>query len=315
MIGDVTGLELRLLDYFRTLCKELNFTRASEVLGISQPTLSHQIRLLEDRLETQLFHRIGKKVHMSQSGYILLEHTEKVFGELEQVTIKVQELQGLNRGKIAIGCSGNHLVTASVMAFHKHYSEIEISVFDSSTESIIEAVLNNQLDVGVVFKSSSDKRIKMLHLFDDELCLVVSSKHRLNDKKTILLDELQSIDLALLPQNFYIRKLIDSYCHQKGFIVKPKLELSQIEPLRYFVLDHMTATILPKSYLLLIADPELRIIPITNPTHREPISIVFREESFSDPTVNAFISHLKEDYLKLEASNFNRYEAFNFNSN
>ena len=50
MIGDVTGLELRLLDYFRTLCKELNFTRASEVLGISQPTLSHQIRLLEDRL-------------------------------------------------------------------------------------------------------------------------------------------------------------------------------------------------------------------------------------------------------------------------
>ena len=64
MIGDVTGLELRLLDYFRTLCKELNFTRASEVLGISQPTLSHQIRLLEDRLETQLFHRIGKKVHM-----------------------------------------------------------------------------------------------------------------------------------------------------------------------------------------------------------------------------------------------------------
>ena len=52
-------------------------------------------------------------MYISQSGYILLEHTEKVFGELEQATIKVQELKGLNRGKIAIGCSGNHLVTAS----------------------------------------------------------------------------------------------------------------------------------------------------------------------------------------------------------
>ena len=77
----------------------------------------------------------------------------------------------------------------------------------------------------------------------------------------------------------------------------------------------MTATILPKSYLLLIADPELRIIPITNPPLPIPIRIVYREESFSDPTINAFISHLKEDYLKLESFNFNRYEAFNFNSN
>lgn len=314
MIGDITGLELRLLEYFRTLCKELNFTRASEVLGISQPTLSHQIRLLEGRLGTQLFHRIGKKLYISQAGYILQEHTEKVFYELEQVTNKVQELHGLNRGKISIGCSGNHLVTPSIMAFHKHYPEIEVSIFDSSTANIIEAVLNNQLDIGVVFMSFPPvKRLKMMHLFDDELCLVVSSQHRLNEQKTISLLELQSIDLALLPQSFNIRKLIDSYCHQKGFILKPKLELSHMEPLRYFVLDHMTATILPKSYLLLIADPELRIIPIINPTHREPIGIVYREESFSNPTINKFRSHLKEDYLKLEASNFNR-EVFNFNS-
>ena len=315
MIGDITGLELRLLDYFRTLCKELNFTRASEVLGISQPTLSNQIKLLEDRLGTLLFHRIGKKVYISQSGYILLEHTEKVFGELEQVTIKVQELQGLNRGKIAIGCSGNHLVTPSVMAFHKKHSDIEVSVFDSSTENLTEAVLNNQLDLAVVFMTIPEKRLKIIHLFDDELCLVVSSQHRLNDQKTISLNEIQSIDLALLPQSLYIRKLIDSYCHQKGFIVKPKLELSQLESLRYFVLDHMTAAILPKSYLLLVSDPEHRIISITNPPLPIPIRIIYREESFSDPTINAFIRHLKEDYLKLESFNFNRFEAFNFNSN
>jgi LysR family transcriptional regulator, cyn operon transcriptional activator len=304
MIGDLTGLELRLLEYFRTLCKELNFTRAAEVLRISQPTLSHQIKLLEDRLGTQLFHRIGKKVHISQSGYILLEHAEKVFYELEQATIKVQELQGLTRGKISIGCAGNHLVTPSVMKFHKHYPEIEFSIFDSSTENIIEAVLKNQLDIGVVFSPSPpEQRLKTMHLFDEELCLVVSSQHKLNEQKTISLNEIQSLGLALLPKGFFIRQLIDSYCQQKGFILKPKLELTHLESLRYFVYDHETATILPKSYLLLVSDLEHRIISIVNPSHRESIGVVFREESFSDPTINAFIRHLKEDYLKMEAFN------------
>src|SRR4051812_37770212 len=104
-------MEIQLLEYFMAICESLHFTKAAEKLRISQPTLSHQIKLLEDRLGTPLFERVGKKVFITQAGKCLLEHSERIFFELDQVDIKIKEIRGLQRGKLTIGCSGTHLLT------------------------------------------------------------------------------------------------------------------------------------------------------------------------------------------------------------
>lgn len=81
-------MEFRLLQYFAILSQELHFTKAAEKLGITQPTLSQQIRLLENSLDTVLFRRMGKKIELTESGEILLEHVKKFFLKLIKQKLK-----------------------------------------------------------------------------------------------------------------------------------------------------------------------------------------------------------------------------------
>ncbi|MDF2718696.1 MAG: transcriptional regulator, LysR family [Paenibacillus sp.] len=121
-------MELRHLEYFMTMCQELHFTRASEKLGISQPTLSQQIRALELESDTLLFDRVGKKVIVTEAGKILYRHCVRMFDELGQAQTAIRELKGLRRGEIRIGSSGNHMLINSIISFHQSYPGIQINV-------------------------------------------------------------------------------------------------------------------------------------------------------------------------------------------
>lgn len=179
--------------------------------GISQPTLSHQIRLLEDRLNTRLFQRIGKKVYVTQTGQILLIPSRRVFYELDQATTEIRELQGLLRGKLSIGCSGNHILS-TILSFHQQYPGTELSIMDSRTEDIMDALLNNHLYLGVVFLSNEDERLEYIPLFDEQFLLVVSVNHELADLPSIPCEHLKSIPLALAPETYRICRFLEDEC-------------------------------------------------------------------------------------------------------
>lgn len=121
-------MEHRLLTYFLMVCEELHFTCAAERLSISQPTISHQIQLLEHQVGMPLFTFIGKKIYLSEAGQILRNHALNAFQELDQARVAIGELRGMKRGRLRIGCAGNHLLLPAIAAFHRRYPEIEISV-------------------------------------------------------------------------------------------------------------------------------------------------------------------------------------------
>jgi len=86
-------MELKQLEYFMAVCKELHFTRAAEKLGIAQPSLSQQIRLIEHEIGTPLFDRLGKKIAITEAGKILQQYSYNVFHELLQAQSAISELQ------------------------------------------------------------------------------------------------------------------------------------------------------------------------------------------------------------------------------
>ena len=184
-------MELRLLEYFLAVCEELHFTKAAEKLRISQPTLSQQIQILESRLGTKLFKRVGKKVYISDSGKILLEHTLRIFNEVEQAQVKINELEGLKRGNLTIGCSGNHLLAKSIISFHKQYPDIKLSILEMPTEETKLRLLNNQLDIGIVFLPLQDDKLNVIPLFIEEFFLIVSVEHELSNKTFVKLENLK----------------------------------------------------------------------------------------------------------------------------
>ncbi|CAM2858901.1 LysR substrate-binding domain-containing protein [Paenibacillus sediminis] len=289
-------MEHRLLEYFLAVSEELHFTKAAEKLGISQPTLSQQIRLLEEELGTPLFQRVGKKNYLTQAGQILLNHTYRVFNELEQAKAEINGLKGMQRGKLSIGCSGNHLLTNSIISFHKEYPGIELSVIELATEETREGLLNNRLDLGVVFLPLKDEQLESIPLYQEELVLVVSHEHELAAEKSIKLEFLKDIPVILLPKKFLVRKMIDFYCNEIGVKLKPILEMSTLESLLQMATHNFGATVVPRSYMQNNQNNQVQLIPIVDPIPQKQIGVVYHKDTYMSSAINAFIHHLTRNF-------------------
>ncbi|WP_410768488.1 LysR family transcriptional regulator [Fontibacillus sp. BL9] len=285
-------MEHRLLDYFLAVAEELHFTKAAEKLGITQPTLSHQIRLLEQEVGTPLFHRSGKRIHLTQPGIILMEHARRVFHELEQAKLEIGELAGLKRGRLRIGCSGNHLITHALISFHHEYPGIDLNVIELATDETHEGLLGNHLDLGVVFLPLEDEQFVSLPLFDEELALIVSRDHALASSLSVELKQLDSLPLVLFQPKFLVRQMIDAACESAGLSLKPVMELSTMESQIQMVAHRVGGTILPASYANALRNPDVAVIPFVQPAPRKKVGLVYRKNMFLDNTIQAFINHL-----------------------
>lgn len=266
-------MEHRLLEYFIAVGEDLHFTRAAERLGISQPTLSHQIRLLEQELGTALISRIGKKNYLTQAGSILLEHARRVVYEVEQAKLEIGQISGVQRGHLRIGCSGNHLLENKLISFHRQHPGIELTVLELATEETRAGLLANQLDLGVVFLPLQDEQIVSRPLYDEELVLAVSNLHAYAELPEVTLEQVARLPLVLFPPKFYVRQLLDTACADQGIEIRPVMELSTMESQVQMVHHHVGGTVLPSSYARTLTGTNRRggiaVVPLAEPVPRK----------------------------------------------
>ena len=289
-------MEHRLLEYFIAVAEELHFTRAAERLGITQPTLSHQIRLLEQELGTPLIQRTGKRNYMTQAGEILLEHARRAVYELEQAKRQIKQLSGLQQGQLRIGCSGNHLLESKLVSFHQQYPGIGLTVLELATEETYSGLMNNQLDLGVVFLPLQDEQIVTQPLYDEELVLVVSDRHPFARLTEVPVSQLTELPLVLFPPKFFVRQLLDASCAAGGVVLKPIMELSTMESQVHMVRHQAGGTVLPSSYADTLIGASLgsgvAVVPFSEPTPRKKVGLVYRKSTSMDFALQAFIEHL-----------------------
>lgn len=285
-------MEHRLLEYFVAVSEELHFTKAADKLNISQPTLSQQIRLLEQELGTPLFHRSGKKNFLTQAGQILLEHTRRVFHELDQAKLEINELAGVKRGKLTIGCSGNHLLLNTLITFHRQFPGVELTITELATAETCEGLLNNKLDLGIVFLPLRHEQLVSTPLYDEELVLVVSSLHPFSGLQQIQLAQLSEIPLILFPHKFLVRQMLDTACTGIGTTLHPIMELSTMESQWQMAAHNIGGTVLPASYAATLRDTRITMIPLAEPTPRQSVGFVHRKDMYIDSVIGAFIDHL-----------------------
>ncbi|ASB90740.1 Hydrogen peroxide-inducible protein activator [Bacillus sonorensis] len=212
-------MELKQLEYFMTLCRELHFTRAAEKLGIAQPSLSQQIRLLEHEIGMPLFDRTGKRTAMTEAGKILLHHSYHIFHELSQARAAISELQGLKRGNLKIGALltvVSYLLPQTVIEFHRSHPNIKLSVLGMRTGDIYHGLLQNELDLGIVCLPVEHDDIEAIPFFKQPLALAAPKHHPIAKEPFVTLDMLKEIDSILLPDTYFLRQLINEQCRALG---------------------------------------------------------------------------------------------------
>ncbi|WP_085992237.1 LysR family transcriptional regulator [Oceanobacillus senegalensis] len=290
-------MELRQLEYFMAVSKELHFTRAAEKLNIAQPTLSQQIKSLEDEVGIPLFDRIGKKTALTEAGNILLRHSQRVFYELEQAQARLRDLNGLQRGKLTIGSlltCVNYLLPPAILTFKRLYPNIELSVLGLRSGDIKKGLLENDLDLGITFLPIEEEEFEFIPLFTEELSLAVPLDHPFAQMNKVEMKELKNVPIILLPENYFLRQLVDTYCTEIGITLEPSLEMTTLESLIHMVSEGIGVTILPAPYLDNLKNNQIVNVKLMNPTPKRKIGFVFRKDKFMCTATRAFIDQVTE---------------------
>lgn len=290
-------MELRQLEYFLAVCHELNFTRASEKLNISQPSLSQQIKNLEEELGIPLFDRIGKKIAITEAGEILQAHCYRVFHELEQAKAALRDLNGLQRGELRIGSEVTELtplLSPVILHYKRIYPNINLSVHGKRTEDICKSLLENELDFGVVYFPIAHEELEAIPLFSEELSLAVPSNHYFARKEAVDFTQLKDQPLISQPEDYFLRKHIDKYAEKLNMSLKPILEITTIESIMELVSQGLGMTILPRSYLESRNDRNVKRVKLVNPELHVDIGIIYRRDKFMCAATKEFIFLLKD---------------------
>ena len=286
-------LELRLLNYFLVLSEELHYTKAAERLHISQPTLSNQIKLLEDTMGAKLFKHEGKKTLLTEEGQILKDHVYKIFFSIEQTKAAIKNHAGEARTKIKIGASGCHLILSPCSDFNKLHPDISLSLEERSSKTIFENVRQGKLDLGVVFSSLEDSAIHSEVLTLEPHFVVAPITSKIASYESVKLEDLINEPMVLLSSNSSTRKNINKAFTFINHVCNPTIEVANLSCIS-LVENSNNITILPKSYTKSIHNNNLKIIPISDYPPRQTINLIYRKELFLDPVLSDLLDIIRE---------------------
>ncbi|MCU6710187.1 LysR family transcriptional regulator [Paenibacillus sp. J5C_2022] len=299
-------MEFRQLEYFMALCKELHFTRASEQLGVTQPTLSHQIKALEIEMGMPLFDRIGKKTTLTSAGQVLFKHGTHIFQSIQSAMEEMRELQEVKSGKLSIGVLTGELtqfVSPLLLTFHKKYPNIQITVIGK--DDVVDAIIDNELEIALTIVPIHDKRLTIVPLYEENLYLTVSHRHPLANKKTIDLEQVKNEPFIIFPKNYQCRQQIEAAFKFIKAPLNPMIETDAAETIMSLVQAEAGISILSKTLLHMWGNDQIRMIEIMNPPIRRQIGLVYHKEKFIGYAAQQFIYLLQQSIAKHGLSSTN----------
>ena len=186
-------MELRHLRYFVALAEELSFTRAAERMHVTQSTLSHQIKQIEDQLGQRLFDRLGKRVVITEAGAALLPNATRALREVDEGLRLLTSTPDPLVGTLRIGATHTFnikLIPDCLAAFLAKHPGINVVVREMFAADIVRRVEAEELDLGITYDPRSRERLTFEPLYIEEMVLAVAAAHPLAKRKRARLIEL-----------------------------------------------------------------------------------------------------------------------------
>lgn len=286
----------RSLRYLLAVAEHLNFTRAAESLFVSQPALSQQIKQLEEQVGTQLLERSGRNVNLTDAGEIYVRHVKRALTEITSAGEALDDLSNLTRGSLTIGLTPitDYLTVSLIRQFLDRYPKISLNTVEMTQQQIEEAVLQDNVSIGVIFSDSfslttRSKELEAYTLRTDSLVLAsqLDKKNIQVDKELSPATEALTQPLALLNSKFEIRKQIDNYFANNSLDPLVSLESNSVGFIIEIVRRGGLMTILPESIVASVED--LSSIPIEPPLPTHTATIIMRRSAYRSQACTAFL--------------------------
>ncbi|AHG78427.1 DNA-binding transcriptional regulator OxyR [Mannheimia varigena] len=242
-------MNIRDLEYLIALADHKHFRRAAESCNVSQPTLSGQIRKLEDDLGTILLERTSRKVLFTQAGLTLVEQAKVVLRE-----VKILKEMASNQGKEMSGplhvgiipTLGPYISPIIIPALKEKFQHLELYIYELQTSQLLDQLESGQLDCGIIsFVKESESFIEV-PIFDEEMHLAISEQHEWAGLDKVGISLLSGRELLFLDGGHCLRTNTLDYCLSVGAKENPHFKASNLETLRNMVAANVGMALIPQ---------------------------------------------------------------------
>ena len=296
-------MNLRDLRYLVALAEHRHFGRAAEACFVSQPTLSTQIRKLEDELGVTLVERAPRNVLLTEVGREIVERARDVLHEAEQIRAIARRTRDPEAGSVRLGIFptlGPYLLPHVVPRVHGVFPRLELLLVEEKTEVVLERLRGGKLDAGILALPVHEESLHQELLFEEPFVLAVPDSHPLAKRKRLKLADLANESLLLLEDGHCLRDQALEVCHLAGAGERKGFRATSLETLRQMVAAEVGITLLPT---LAVNPPvaqvdNVRLIEFTPPPPHRRLAMVWRKSSAQ----HAFLLRLAEVIRQLPAA-------------
>src|SRR5947199_7915723 len=295
-------VEIRHLRYFLAVAAAGSFSRAADRLGISQPTVSQQMRDLEAGMRVSLFQRRGKRILLTSAGVIFQEHARAILRQLENFLEELNREPGQLRGTLHLGVVpvlNVALVPHLLGLFAAGHPGISVTVEEISSTDIETALEEGRMDVGLGFVTRHSPNLRYERLCTDEFAFIISEEHQWATRRIIDFSELHQERLLQLPDSFVMRRMTDEIC--RNHHVRPRIvaEINAIETLLRSLVSLHAGALMRKITLRERENLKLRAIPVRGKKLRLEIGLLRLGDSPSNTALADFTKLAKRAIPRL----------------
>ena len=290
-------MNVRALQYFVKLADLKHFSKAAEACFVSQPTLSTQIRKLEEELGVQLVERAPRKVMLTPVGEEIALRARGVLNDIEQIRTVARRNNNPAEGTLRLGIFPTlapYLLPHVIPSIRKAYPKLKLQLSEEKTDDILEMLRRGELDAALLALPIDDDGLTVRPLFEEPFVLAVSEDHPLADKKKVCVDDLRGSELLLLEEGHCMRNHALEVCELSGASERVDFHATSMETLRQMVAAEVGITLMP---LLSVKPPiaatgNVVIRAFKAPVPSRTIAMVWRNSS----ALSSFFQTLAEPF-------------------
>ena len=275
-----------------TVIKTGSFTKAAEMLSLTQPAISHHIHSLESEYKIQMFYTKGRKLKLTPEGKILEKYAKKQQSLYKSMLKELKECaEGERPFKIGLTPTAeNNLVPNVIARYCTAHPEIKISIISDTIKKLHTKLINRELDFAIIEGSISDSELESRLLSTDYLCLVVSPKHPFANVSEASLEDIKRLPLIMRPQSAGTRQLFESFLSVNNETLKNfniMMEIDNVSTLKALVMSNVGASIVAHSFCITEArQGRLNIIPIKDLNISREINIIYHKDFMHTPVID-----------------------------
>ncbi|HSH27410.1 MAG TPA: LysR substrate-binding domain-containing protein [Wenzhouxiangella sp.] len=274
----------RVLQYLVALAELRHFSRAAERCHVSQPTLSTQIRKLEDGLDVQLVERHPRQVMLTPVGEEIVARARTVLGEMEAIRAIARRSRDPHSGTVRIGIFPTlapYFLPHVIPAVSRAFPRLTLRLFEEKTQDVIDMLGEGRLDAGLLALPLSEDWLESRILFEEPFVLAAPASHPLAASAEVGLEDLADQELLLLEDGHCLREQALEVCRLAGAEEKLDFHATSMETLRHMVAANTGITLMPT---LAIKPPlantdNLVTRPFRQPGPKRTIAMAWRKSS------------------------------------